>query len=108
MQSNLTTGEVNFQLILDFRPMVNVTQTPSVGVAGGVISVPIPFINDTFSANITSTNPDITISPIGIESSQLVEVTIPSGAAGTVHPIDIEYTLNTGVIQNEIINIIQR
>ena len=88
--------------------MVNVTQTPSVGVAGGIINVPIPFINDTFSAGITSTNLDIKISPIYIESSQLVEINIPSGAAGTVHPIDIEYTLNTGVIQNETINILQQ
>jgi hypothetical protein len=108
MQSNLTTGEVSFQLILDFRPMLNPTQTPSVGVAGGIVNVPIPFINDTFSAGITSTNPDITISPSYIEESQLVEVNIPSGAAGTVHPIDVEYTLNTGIIETQIINIIQR
>jgi hypothetical protein len=37
MQSNLTTGEVNFQLILDFRPIVNLTQIPYVGVGGGTI-----------------------------------------------------------------------
>ena len=108
MQSNLTTGEVNFQLILDFRPMVNATQTPNVGVDGGEIQLSIDFVNDTFSAFMSSTNSDVTIAPDYIEASQLVTVTLPSGTAGTVYPVNIEYTLNSGIIETRTINIIQK
>jgi hypothetical protein len=108
MQSNLTTGEVNFQLILDFRPMVNATQTPNVGVDGGDIQLSIDFVNDTYSALMTSSNPDVTITPSLIYASQLVVVAIPAGSAGTVYPIDVEYTLNSGIIETRTINIIQQ
>jgi hypothetical protein len=108
MQSNLTTGEVNFQLILDFRPMVNATQTPNVGVDGGDIQLSIDFVNDTFSASITTTSADVIIAPDYIEAAQLVTVTLPSGTAGTVYPIDVEYTLNSGIIETRTINIIQQ
>lgn len=108
MQSNLTTGEVSFQLILDFRPMLNPTQTPTVGVAGGIVNVPIPFINNTFSARMSSANPDVIIVPDYIEESQLIEVTLPPGAVDDSYIIDIEYVLNTGEIQNETINILQQ
>jgi hypothetical protein len=108
MQSNLTTGEVNFQLILDFRPMVNATQIPNVGVDGGEIQLSIDFVNDTFSAFMSSTNSDVTIAPDYIEASQLVTVTLPSGTAGTVYPVNIEYTLNSGIIETRTINIIQQ
>ena len=108
MQSNLTTGEVNFQLILDFRPMVNSTQIPYVGVDGGDIQLAIDFVNDTFSAMMSSTNSDVVIAPDYIEAAQLVTVTLPSGTAGTVYPIDIEYTLNSGIIETRTINIIQQ
>jgi hypothetical protein len=108
MQSNLTTGEVNFQLILDFRPMVNATQTPNVGVDGGEIQLSIDFVNDTFSAFMSSTNSDVTIAPDYIEASQLVTVTLPSGSAGTVYPVLVTYTLNSGITQTRTINIIQQ
>jgi hypothetical protein len=108
MQSNLTTGEVNFQLILDFRPIVNSTQIPNVGIAGGSINVPIDFVNGAVSALITSTDTDVTIAPDLIDASQLVTITLPSGTAGTVYPIDVEFTLNTGIIENQTINIIQK
>jgi len=108
MQSNLTTGEVNFQLILDFRPMVNSTQIPSVGTAGGNVNVPIDFVNDTYSALMTSSNPDVTITPSLIYASQLVVVAIPSGSAGTVYPVLVTYTLNNGITQTRTINILQQ
>lgn len=108
MQSNLTTGEVNFQLILDFRPMVNATQIPNVGLAGGNVNVPIDFVNNASTALITSTNSDVTITPDEITASQLVVVNVPSGTAGTVYPIDVEFTLNNGIIETRTINIIQR
>ena len=108
MQSNLTTGEVNFQLILDFRPMVNATQIPNVGLSGGDVSIPIDFVNDTYSALMTSTNSDVTITPDEIFASQFVTVNVPAGSSGTVYPVDVEYTLNSGIIETRTINIIQR
>jgi hypothetical protein len=108
MQSNLTTGEVNFQLILDFRPMVNATQIPNVGIAGGNVLVPIDFVNDTYSALITCTDTDVTISPSEIFAPQFVTVTIPAGSSGTVYAITVRYILNSGVTETRTINIIQR
>jgi hypothetical protein len=108
MQSNLTTGEVNFQLILDFRPMVNFTQKPNVGIAGGNVNVPIDFVNDTYSALMTSSNPDVTITPNEIYASQLVVVAIPAGSSGTVYPVLVTYTLNSGITQTRTINILQQ
>ena len=108
MQSNLTTGEVNFQLIHDFRPMVNATQIPYVGVDGGDVQIAIDFVNDTYSALMTSTNSDVTITPDEIFASQFVTVNLPAGSSGTVYPVDVEYTLNSGIIETRTINIIQR
>jgi hypothetical protein len=108
MQSNLTTGEVNFQLILDFRPMVNATQIPNVGIAGGDVLLPIDFVNNAASAYITYSTSDVTITPDLIYSSQLVRVTLPAGTAGTVYPINVEFTLNSGIIENQTINILQK
>jgi hypothetical protein len=108
MQSNLTTGEVNFQLILDFRPMVNATQIPNVGVDGGDIELAIDFVNDTYSALITCTDTDVTITPSEIFAAQFVTVTIPAGASGTVYDLNVRYILNSGVTETRTINIIQR
>jgi len=108
MQSNLTTGEINFQLILDFRPMVNATQIPYVGVDGGDVQLAIDFVNDTYSALMTSTNSDVTITPNEIFASQFVTVNLPAGTSGTVYPVDVQYTLNSGIIETRTINIIQQ
>lgn len=108
MQSNLTTGEVNFQLILDFRPILNLTQIPYVGVGGGTIQVPINLINDAESTKIGSTVGGVTVSPSTTTTSQFVDVTLPSGRIGDVYPIEVEYTLRTGAIEIQTINIIQK
>lgn len=108
MQSNLVTGEINFELILDFRPMVNSTQQPYVSVDGGELYLSINFINNTSSAYITSTNTDVIITPFDIDASRVVRVYLPSGSAGTVYPIDIEYTLSNGNTITNTVNIIQK
>jgi len=108
MQSNLTTGEVNFELILDFRPMINSTYQPYVGVAGGTIAVPIDFVNGATTATISTTVPDITIAPTTIDAPQYVDITLPPNTAGTVYPIDVTYTLNNGITELTNINIIQK
>lgn len=108
MQSNLTTGEVNFQLILDFRPMVNATQIPNVGVDGGDVQISIDFVNDTYSALMTPSSSDVTITPDEIFASQFVTVNVPAGSSGTVYPINLRYTLNSGVTETRTINILQQ
>jgi hypothetical protein len=108
MQSNLTTGEVNFQLILDFRPILNLTQIPYVGVAGGTIAVPVNMINNAESTKIGSTVGGVTVSPSTTTTSQFVDVTIPSGKIDDVYPLDVEYTLKNGDIEIQTINIIQK
>ena len=108
MQSNLTTGEVNFELILDFRPMINSTYQPYVDIAGGTIAVPIDFVNGAISAAISTTVPDITIAPTTIDAPQYVDITLPANPAGTVYPVDVTYTLNNGITELTNINIIQK
>jgi hypothetical protein len=108
MQSNLTTGEVNFQLILDFRPIVNLTQIPYVGVGGGTIRVAINMINNAESTKIGSTVAGVTVSPSTTTTSQFVDVTLPAGKDGDIYPLEVEYTLINGDIEIQTINIIQR
>ena len=108
MQSNLTTGEVNFQLILDFRPILNLTQIPYVGVAGGTIAVPVNMINNAESTKIGSTVGGVTVSPSTTTTSQFVDVTLPAGKDGDIYPLEVEYTLINGDIEIQTINIIQR
>lgn len=108
MQSNLTTGEVNFQLILDFRPMVNKTIQPYIGIAGGVVSFAVNFVNNAVSAIMTSTNSDVTISPSILDSSQIVAITLPSGTAGTVYGIQTLFTLDNGDTETQTAYIIQK
>lgn len=82
MKSNLTTGEVNFSLYLDFRPMdggkpITITSDAQ------CIDVKIPFINGAISATITTSYPGVTITPSTITSSQAVEVCVPANANTT-------------------------
>jgi len=108
MQSNLTTGEVNFQLVLDFRPMINKTIQPYVSVAGGVVSFGVNFVNNAVSALLTSTNSDVTFSPSTLDSSQVVQITLPSGTAGTVYEIITRFTLANGDTELQTAYIIQK
>ena len=82
MKSNLTTGEVNFSLYLDFRPMdggkpITITSDAQ------CIDVKIPFINGAISATITTSYAGVTITPSTITSSQSVEVCVPANANTT-------------------------
>ena len=108
MKSNLTTGEVNFELILDFRPMINSTQTPYVDISGGNVNFSIDFVNGAVSAFIYTSEAGVTISPDTIDSSQLVTVNLPAGSAGTVYVINVRFTLENGTIQEEKFKIIQQ
>lgn len=76
MKSNLTTGEVNFSLYLDFRPLTSGKPlVPSFDAQ--CLNVPINFVNGAVSATITTSFGGVTITPSTITSSQTIVVCIP-------------------------------
>ena len=76
MKSNLTTGQVDFSLYLDFRPLTSgKPYVPSFDAQ--CLNVPINFINGAISATITTTFGGVTITPSTITSSQTIVVCIP-------------------------------
>ena len=108
MKSNLNTGDVDFQLIMDFRPVVNSTiPIPKASTEGGNVNYPVNLPNGAYEANLTSTEPDITFSVNPVESSQIIQIGIPSGSAGTVYTIRITYSYLDGTTSNEYFNIFQ-
>ncbi len=76
MKSNLTTGEVNFSLYLDFRPLTSgKPYVPSFDAQ--CLDIPINLIKDAVSATITTSFPGVTITPSTITTSRFIEVCIP-------------------------------
>ena len=76
MKSNLTTGQVDFSLYLDFRPLTSgKPYVPSFDAQ--CLNVPIKFINGAVGATITTTFGGVTITPSTITSSQTIVVCIP-------------------------------
>lgn len=95
MKSNLTTGEVNFSLYLDFRPLIGgKPYTPTFDAQ--CFSIPIKFINGAVSATITTTFGGVTISPSTITQSQFVLVCIPENTNSPSYIIteDSDYLLS--------------
>jgi hypothetical protein len=76
MKSNLTTGQVDFSLVLDFRPITSgKPYVPSFDAQ--CLNVPINFVNGAVSATITTSFGGVTITPSTITSSQTIVVCIP-------------------------------
>jgi hypothetical protein len=92
MKSNLTTGEVNFSLYLDFRP-VNPAIIDSVPAAAAcynyLVSVPRNSI-----AEFTSSLAGVTINPDPLTQSGFVTVCIPVNTTGSQRTITITITIN--------------
>lgn len=108
MKSNLNTGDVDFQLIMDFRPIVNSTiPIPKVNTTGGDVNYPVNLPNGAYEANLSSNNSDITFSVNPVESSQIIQIGIPAGDAGTVYTIRIVYAYTDGSTSEEFFNIFQ-
>jgi hypothetical protein len=76
MKSNLSTGQVDFSLYLDFRPITSGKPlVPSFDAQ--CLNVPITFVNGAVSATITTTFGGVTITPSTITSSETIVVCIP-------------------------------
>ena len=96
MRSNLTTGEVNFSLTLDFRP---IAPAPIIiaDKDAQCIDVPINFINGAVQADISTTFLGVTITPSTIYESQTIQVCIPENTESGTYIIteDAEDYINT-------------
>jgi hypothetical protein len=102
MKSNLTTGQVDFSLYLDFRPITSGRPyVPSFD--SQCIEVPINFVNGAVSADITTDFPGVTISPSTITSSQFITVCIPEN---TDTPANILAENSDSLISEEFQNIV--
>ena len=108
MQSNLNTGDVDFQLLLDFRPIVNSTNPqPKANTAGGDVNYAVNLPNGAFEATLACENSDVTFSVNPVGSSQIIQIGIPAGSAGTVYTIRITYSYIDGTTSEEFFNIFQ-
>jgi hypothetical protein len=102
MKTNLTTGDVDLQLILDFRPIVNsTTPNPSVPTSGGTVNYPINFPKNAIEASFTCSNPDVSFSPDPMTESGMLSITLPSGTVGTVYTIVVTYLYLNGSTTTE-------
>jgi hypothetical protein len=108
MQSNLNTGDVDFQLLLDFRPIINSTNPqPKANTAGGDVNYAVNLPNGAFEATLACENSDVTFSVNPVNSSQIIQIGIPAGSAGTVYTIRITYSYIDGTTSEEFFNIFQ-
>jgi hypothetical protein len=77
IKSNLTNGEVDFSLYLDFRPLQAqdiINPDPSAQCLDGRVQM----VNTAVSATITTTTAGVTITPSTIYTSQTIQVCIPA------------------------------
>jgi len=108
MKSNLNTGDVDFQLIMDFRPIVNSTiPFPKTSTEGGSVNYPVNLPNGAYQADLACENSDVTFSVNPVESSQIIQIGIPAGTTGTVYTIRITYANTDGTFTEEFFNIYQ-
>jgi hypothetical protein len=102
MKSNLSTGQVDFSLYLDFRPITSgKPYVPS--FEAQCLDVPITFVNGAVSADITTTFSGVTITPSTITSSQSISVCIPEN---TNTPSNILAENSDSLITEEFQNLI--
>ena len=108
IKTNLTTGDADLQLILDFRPIVNSTNpNPKVSTEGGTVKYTINLPNNAVQAAFTCSNPSVSFSPNPMTTGGVLIITLPSGAAGTVYTIVVTYTYLDGTTTTESFYIIQ-
>jgi hypothetical protein len=104
MKSNLTTGDVNFSLYLDFRgSLAGAYVVPS---TGGDVKLSVALPNGAESVTIGVSSEEITLSKYFLTEDEIITATIPAAPVDTVSFLELAY-LNAGdQITNERINII--
>lgn len=106
MKSNLTSGEVDFSLYLDFRPMINKVPFYNVPVGGGSVVTAINLPNGGGTAVLTPSSSDLVLSETTLTSSSNVTITTPAASAGTVYSVAVAYTNTNGIRTDETIYIV--
>ena len=110
MKSNLNTGEVDFVLINDFRPIstgeFSLFEPLKPNEDSQCLDVRILFPNNVESATVTTTTSGVTITPSTLTSEGTVEVCIPDNPNATTvlkTEDDVDYinTENTNRIRTE-------
>ena len=96
MKSNLTTGEVNFSLLLDFRE-VSPDKVIEASKDAQCLQIAINLPNKAIQADITTSAVGVTITPSTITQSQDIEVCIPENTESVTYIIseDAEDYINT-------------
>jgi hypothetical protein len=78
INSEITNGKVQLELINDFRPIRNSTGLFTVGDLGGTVEVGVGLSTTAQSSNISTVTPGVTFSTSTITTDTNVLVTIPS------------------------------
>jgi hypothetical protein len=106
MNTNLTTGEVQFSLYLDFRPMINKVPFINIPASGGSAVTAINIPNGGVSALLTPSASDIVLSATNLTSSQNVTITTGALTSGDAYSIDVAFTYSNGTRTNDNIFIV--
>jgi len=106
MNSNLTNGEVQLSLYLDFRPMINKVPFFQVPTSGGSVATAINLPNGASGAVLTPSSSDVTVSQTSISTSQNVTITVGAASANTLFTVGVRYEYTDGSASTETINIV--
>jgi hypothetical protein len=106
MKSNLTSGEVDLSLYLDFRPMINKVPFFQVPTSGGSVATAINLPNGASGAVLTPSSSDVTVSQTSISTSQNVTITVGAASANTLFTVGVRYEYTNGSATTETINIV--
>jgi hypothetical protein len=106
MNTNLTNGEVQLSLYLDFRPMINKVPFYIVPVGGGAVVSAINLPNGASGATLSPSSANVTVSQKSITTSQNVTITVGAASANTAYTVDIRYEYTDGSATTETINIV--
>jgi hypothetical protein len=106
MNTNLTTGEVQFSLYLDFRPMINKVPFFQVPTSGGSVATAINLPNGASGAVLTPSSSDVTVSQTSINTSQNVTITVGAASVNTLFTVGVRYEYTNGSASTETINIV--
>lgn len=106
MNTNLTTGEVQFSLYLDFRPIINKVPFINIPAGGGSAVTAINIPNGGITALLTPSAADIALSQTTLTSSQNVTITTGPLTSGNVYTIDVVFTYANGTQTNDNIFIV--
>ncbi len=106
MNSNLTNGEVQLSLYLDFRPMINKVPFFQAPTSGGNVAVAINLPNGSTGAVLTPSSSDIEVTPTSLSTSQNINVKVFPASANTAFTVGVRYEYTDGTFTTETINIV--